>query len=147
MADTKQIEKELARIQGEIDKFKQLIAEKEWKDGDEFFYVPADGIVESGWWFSSNRWQNRLKDQGTVFKTREEAELHSKRIRSLKRTCMPTEGQSGWVVAHDGGVVQWDFSWNEAGGVAYYFSGRWHPTREGAEAWQAEFGECFRRVE
>ena len=145
--NAKQIEKELARIQGELDKCKALIAEKEWKDADDLFLVAADGALESYLWRHNSAWHQRLKEQGNAFKTREEAELHSKRIRSLKRTCVPTEGHRGWAVLLDGGVTSWTFSWRQPIIVAYYLMGRWHPTREEAEAWQQEFGECFRRVE
>jgi len=145
--NTKQIETELARIQGELDKFKALIADKEWKDGEGVFYVYSSGAIGENNWDSDSAFHKALKDQGNAFKTREEAELHSKRIRSLKRTCLPTERRDGYVVSPDGSIVRRSVSRNDPVSVAYYFMGRWHPTREEAEAWQAEFGECFRGVE
>lgn len=115
---------------------------KRWSasaSGETYYVVHGDCMVmemES----SRNGLANYLH-----FKTRELAERHAKRLRSMVPTCaMPKVGDTYWSVSIVNVYYAHDGTWKD-GEVhhARYHKGLVFITKESAEAWIAEFGDVW----
>jgi hypothetical protein len=144
-------------LQAEITKLRsELAAEKEnpwepWKpeiDG-QYYFVDAQGLSLKTRWDNDN-YDTARHAISNVFPTKEAAERHALRMRSMRPTCpVPKVGERCWVAMVDNNsqlAEMWRWQgW--AADIFLYNTGRAFATEEAAEAWIAEFGDAWTTLE
>lgn len=127
------------QLQAELDR---RVLATPWKPNlDEWYYCVGEcGSVDSSEWVDDSIDRERLAF-GNCFPTKEVAELHSRRLRSMKPTCaMPKLGDKVFI-AYAGGIVA-EVIWTDEYIPAYY-GGHIHQTSESAEAWVAKYSNAW----
>lgn len=151
-AEIRETQARLMALQTIVDKLTPTEpAPKPWsrwraEPGAGYYYIQPDGSVSD---FEADRYStvHRLRnDFGNYFKTRELAERHAKRLRSMVPTCaMPKKGEKYYYayVDGDGFVVDDDIWQGSKEDICSFYEGIVKLTKEAAEAWIAEFGNVW----
>jgi hypothetical protein len=114
-----------------------------------FWYCDSDGSASTANW-NDGHICAMIRNFNNCFPTKEAAERHSLRLRSMRPTCpVPKVGDEYWV------PLCWERGfraevWTCREGVAMnsvYLHGRLFTTKEAAEAWIAEFGDAWTTLE
>lgn len=115
------------------------------KAGERYYFVGYDGT-------SSHLWNGDYTDRsyhssGNCFPTREAAERHNKRLRSMVPTCpVPKDGDVVWFASYYGSPyeLKWDGS---PGNRAAYSQGRIKTSKKECDAWHEEFASAWTTLE
>jgi hypothetical protein len=150
-------EAKAAELQAEIAQVRaELAAEEEkawepWKpeiDG-QYCFVDAQGLSLKTRWDNDN-YDTARHAISNVFPTKEAAERHALRLRSMRPTCpVPKVGERCWVAMVDNNsqlAEMWRWE-NDKADYAAYNQGRVFATKEAAKAWIAEFGDAWTTLE
>ena len=150
-------EAKAAELQAEIAQVRaELAAEEEkawesWKPevAQAYWLINTDGVVLDSWW-DDDRTDNMRRDFNNCFPTKEAAERHALRLRSMRPTCpVPKKGDGYWIAIADGNRLyaeawRWDGC---ASDVFAYNQGIAFTTKEACNAWIAEFGDAWITLE
>ena len=138
---TARAEAKIAAVQAELNKPTPWAR---WKPGvgGAYFSLWGTGRGFGARWYGNDEDQARY-DFGNCFKTREAAERHAKRIRSMVPTCpVPEAGEKVWVAEYHGSHIPTNWG-GAAWQVAAYNLGRIKPTKDDADAWSEEFADAW----
>jgi hypothetical protein len=151
---TKELQLGAAEIQVELAKLRVEDANRAgwaWEPslGDEYWFLAGEGTpVKTKW--QGDRLDLERQSFNNCFPTKEAAERHALRLRSMRPTCpVPKVGERYWVAMVDGnGQLAETWRWHgKAADIFLYNTGRAFATEEAAEAWIAEFGEAWTTLE
>ena len=94
---TAEMEAKLEEMKAEIERLENGWEMKcPYKDGDEYYFVSANGLAKYDSW-GGYVFENEAFDQGNIFKTKQAAELESKRRNLLTRfRAFRDECNNGW---------------------------------------------------
>lgn len=95
---TADMEAKLKEMKAEIERLENGWEMKcPYKDGDEYYFVSANGLAKYDSW-GGYVFEKEAFDQGNIFKTKQEAELESKRRNLLTRfRAFRDECNDGWT--------------------------------------------------
>ena len=122
-----------------------------WKPeaGAFYYFVSSNGTVGCFEWGDDNT-DAQHYDFGNFFPTREAAERHAKRLRSMVPTCpVPKVGEDYWAVIFTptgAEINKWPWRQNECD-KALYSLGRVGATEEAAQAWIDEYADAWTTLE
>ena len=119
----------------------KAIGEKPWpQEGEKVYSVATNGEVID---FTYEKgYRDKIKEFGNMFKTQEEAQMHSLRIESLSKGFIPTRLDSGyeryWVWSFQKGLAfEWDI------GVKQFLITPKFRTKEACQEWYDKYGEAW----
>ena len=145
---TARAEAKIAAVQAELAKPTEW---KRWEPEHQqaFYRLTAGGSLFPDRWVG-NRSDRELFDFGNCFPTREAAERHAKRLRSMVPTCpVPKKGEQVFCLTFSQvgttiDAVRWDESeWKSSA----YNMGRVFATRAAARDWASEFADAWTTLE
>lgn len=147
-------EAEVAAVRAELAKAKGPEPWKRWEPapGEDFWHVYGNGeAAPSTMWPGPCCVRDGLIAHGNVHPTREAAERHAKRLRSMVPTCpVPKVGQKVWspVVDDLRFVVGYSREWKgDAADRLFYNRGQVFDSPESCAEWIAEFADAWTTLE
>lgn len=115
----------LKKEREELDKRIETLeyAERMFEEGDEIYHVDEYGNVNSGNW-GNHAWIDGSFGQGHIFRTKQAAELESKRRNLLTRfRAFRDECNDGWKPDWSNRDEKWEIDYTEDGVKALWISG------------------------
>lgn len=108
---------------------------------DSYYYVTERGWVFGEYWLGDPKDLRRFKF-GNCFPTKELAESHARRVRSMKPPCpVPKDGDEVWVILSDNSYNN-ILTWSDKC-LPLYYQGRIHLTKESCFKWVAKYGDAW----
>ncbi len=149
-AKADELQAEITKLRAELAADKQKAWEP-WKPGvaQSYWVLNAQGVAFDSEWVDDQT-DHARRDFNNCRPTKEAAERHALRLRSMRPTCpVPKVGEEYWVVIADENRLyaeawRWDGC---ATDVFAYNQGTAFTTKEACEAWIAEFGEAWTTLE
>lgn len=117
-----------AKLKETTEKLKSMKAEIErlengwemkcpYEEGDEYYFVSANGLAKYDSW-GGYVFENEAFDQGNIFKTKQAAELESKRRNLLTRfRAFRDECNNGWKPDWSNNGEKWEIDYKEEEGL------------------------------
>lgn len=117
-----------AKLEETTEKLKSMKAEIErlengwemkcpYEEGDEYYFVSANGLAKYDSW-GGYVFENEAFDQGNIFKTKQAAELESKRRNLLTRfRAFRDECNNGWKPDWSNNGEKWEIDYKEEEGL------------------------------
>ena len=115
---TADLEAKLEEMKAEIDRLENGWEMKcPYKEGDEYYFVSANGLAKYDSWDNYD-FEKRAFAQGNIFKTKQEAELESKRRNLLTRfRAFRDECNNGWEPDWSNNGEKWEIDYKEEEGL------------------------------
>lgn len=115
---TADMEAKLNEMKAEIERMENWWEMKcPYKDGDEYYFVSANGLAKYDSWDNYD-FEKRAFAQGNIFKTKQAAELESKRRNLLTRfRAFRDECNNGWEPNWSNNSEKWEIDYKEEEGL------------------------------